>query len=499
MTLHKNSKKFFYLFLIINAILWVCVESLRKLISPDAMEAVIWGNLFSFGTNKHPPLSGWLAGGFFGLFGENDIGIYLLGQLCIAVGLFFIYKTAKNFLEGEKAICASLIMAPCVYYTYQAFYDNFNCNYISIALWAILIYLFLKTLKTEKLLNWLLLGFVAGLCVLAKYQAAFLFFGMFVYALFYERKIFTQKGFYLAILLGLIVISPHIFWLFQTDFFSFIYLIGRAETALDADTKVTFFTRLIFPTKFYLDQILALAPCYGLYLILALKEKNLGLVKFDFKDKKLAFLLIVGLLPLLAIGTMGFFTTSRIVGAWASMMLSLFGIMLFYIFPINFKEDSFSFFKKWIIGLMCAWFAGMVIFVFLQKKNDMAYPCNEILPAIDAVWEAETGNAPLKYVQGHTVNAFQFRLYDKYKPTFILETYGHKNPWINPSDVKNSGILIIGKSPEEIEYHLSYYKNVMPENLSYKTRLTEYKLKNSLGKEKKDFFYYAVIPPAEAN
>ena len=105
-----------------------CVELFRNTISVDSMEAITWGELISFGTNKHPPLSGWLADGFYRLFFQHEVAIYLLGVLCIAVGLIYIYKLANYFLEPKKALCSTLIIALSEYYTYLVFYYNFNCN-----------------------------------------------------------------------------------------------------------------------------------------------------------------------------------------------------------------------------------------------------------------------------------------------------------------------------------------------------------------------------------
>ena len=142
-------KKSFYLFILINMSLGVAVESLRNIISRDSMEAIVWGNLVSFGTNKHPPLSGWLAGGAFHLFQEHNIAIYLLGAVCISVSLIYIYKLAKFFLDEKKAICSSLILTTGFYYTFQLFYDNFNCNIISMPLWSMMTYYFYKSVNSN--------------------------------------------------------------------------------------------------------------------------------------------------------------------------------------------------------------------------------------------------------------------------------------------------------------------------------------------------------------
>ena len=128
-----------------------CVELFRNTLFFDATEAIAWGELLSFGTNKHPPLSGWLADGFYQLFFQHDFAIYLLGILCIAIGLIYIYKLAKYFLDSKKAVCAALIITSSLYYSHFVLYYNFNCNILAMALWPILIYYFYKSIKFDKL------------------------------------------------------------------------------------------------------------------------------------------------------------------------------------------------------------------------------------------------------------------------------------------------------------------------------------------------------------
>ena len=107
----KDKKKLlFYIFLFINAFLWTVLQCFRNMIGNDALEAISWGELLSAGTNKHPPMSGWLMGGAYHIFGQHDIAAYFLGQVCILIGFIFLYKLAKFFLSEEKARCSTLIM-----------------------------------------------------------------------------------------------------------------------------------------------------------------------------------------------------------------------------------------------------------------------------------------------------------------------------------------------------------------------------------------------------
>ena len=166
----SNKKKSFYLFLIINALCWSCLCLVRNIMGNDALEAISWGELIDFGTNKHPPLSGWVMGGLYNLFGQHDFVAYFLGQACILIGYIFIYKLAKFFIDEEKALSASLIMSSCYYYTYVAFYENFNCNFLSMALWPVIAYYFYKSVKGDKLTDWLIFGIISALGLLCKYQ-----------------------------------------------------------------------------------------------------------------------------------------------------------------------------------------------------------------------------------------------------------------------------------------------------------------------------------------
>lgn len=69
----------------------------------DSMEAVWWGKFCVWGTNKHPPLSGFPAYGIYLLFSENIKAVYILSQICITVGFCFIYKLASLLLEQRKS------------------------------------------------------------------------------------------------------------------------------------------------------------------------------------------------------------------------------------------------------------------------------------------------------------------------------------------------------------------------------------------------------------
>ena len=487
-------KRSFYIFLIINAFLWTFVESFRLVTSCDSMEAIVWGDLLSFGTNKHPPLSGWLAGGFHHLFGDANIGIYILGNLCVAIGLIYVFKLAKFFLNEKEAIGSSLILTPCFYYTFQLFYDNFNCNILLMALWPMIIYYFYKSIKFNEIKDWVLFGVISGLGFMSKYQVVILFAFMFLYLIVCELKLLKQKRTYLSILIGFLIILPHLIWLYKTDFFSLLYFADRTSSTVSETDKFPLIKRFILSLKFYGDQILALAPSFVLYAILAIKEKNIAFNNslIDEKKEKL-FLLIVGLLPLIAIGTTGIFTGSRVVGAWGVSMICCVGILLFYFFPIKFQEQTYKFFLKWIYGMMICWQIAMMIFLLLQTKRDFSYPYKKVMSDFNQIWTEETNGAPLKYVVGGY--AISSHIYNDQKPTTLLDTYGYKNPWVDAQDVINSGVLILCAGENSFNNTSKQFINDYGIKDDIQMKEYSYTISNILNKSKKYKIYYVVIKP----
>ena len=485
------------IFLAVYAFLFGLVQFLRNQISIDAMEAVLWGELLDFGTNKHPPLSGWIMGGFFNLFGENPCVAYFLGTVCIAVGLFFVYKLAKNFMSEEKAVCSAMVMTICFYNAFKLYIDSFNCNMVSIALWPAIGYFYYKSVRENKISNWILFGITSGLGFLTKYQIVFFFLALFIHLITCERKQFRQKGMYIAILTGLLVIAPHVIWLIQNDFFSFIYMTIQAGATPESTQPAIFsLKRMISPVKFLADQILAVLPCIGAYLALALQAKNINILKGNeqpLSDK--VFLLSICIVPALSQGMMGLFTASYIHGVWGSIMVSFAGIILFYFFPVKFNEKSFLFFYRLMYILIGIWLVILTIFGLLQVKHNIRYPHQENTEFIHKVWAEKTNNAPLKYIGGNIDLIFQFRVYDKKHPHVILDSFGYKNPWENHQDIAASGAVILGRSAEEL---MPWAKNTiiyLPENYKIVPQEYEYEIKNIFGKTKKFTLYYAIIPP----
>ena len=150
-----NLDKIFIIFLILHTIVWSVLPLLREIMPIDAMECIYWGGLMDLGTNKHPPLAGWMAYFVYNLFGKTDISIYLLGQISIIAGFIYLYKLGRIFLSKTASLLAVMIMEACFVYTYMGIYDGFNPNFLLLAFLPIISYYFYKAVNEEKIRSWL--------------------------------------------------------------------------------------------------------------------------------------------------------------------------------------------------------------------------------------------------------------------------------------------------------------------------------------------------------
>ena len=62
-----------FLFIIIHFLVWSIIPIFRETLPMDTIEAIIWGQNGGWLTNKHPPLSGYVANTFYQIFFQEDL------------------------------------------------------------------------------------------------------------------------------------------------------------------------------------------------------------------------------------------------------------------------------------------------------------------------------------------------------------------------------------------------------------------------------------------
>jgi len=373
-----KEKKIFYLLCLYHLIIWTILPYFsNKNLPLDVIEALAWGQDFDLGYNKHPPLSAWIPGLLFKIFGNKDWIYYLLSQVFILISFIFLWKLSSFFLSKKSHILLSILAIEGIaFYTFDT--PQFNVNICQIPLWIGTIYFFFKSIKDNKITDWIFLGVFAALGFLTKYIFVYLLISLFFYLIFIltKKKKINFKFLY-ALLIFFLITAPHFKWLMQNDFTTLYYALKRGGL-----NEFNIYNHLLNPIKFLINQITILLPFLLLIYFLIKKIK----IRLPLNNEKFIFLLFSFLLPFLLILITSIITGSRIRTMWMIPFYSLIGIFFIFLYQdqINFKKI-----KNFIILLIIFLIVSPILYSLRSIYSDSrtSYEGRKIASQIEREWK----------------------------------------------------------------------------------------------------------------
>jgi len=213
----------------------------------DMGEMVAWSREVTFGTPKHPPLPAWLAGAWFSVFPLAPWAYDLFAMVGATVSIGIAVAVSRRYLDGVKRAVGLAFLTLVPFFNFHAF--KFNANSAMMPWWALTTWLFLRSFEASssptsecpstarRMTLAVLAGVGAGAAMLVKYWAVVLLAGMVVAAVADPRRhsYFRSAAPYLTAAAGVAVLSPHLVWLWHTDFASFAYMLeSHPGTHLEA-------------------------------------------------------------------------------------------------------------------------------------------------------------------------------------------------------------------------------------------------------------------------
>lgn len=437
----KNTlTKSFVLLLGCHFIIWSLIPCLRAILPLDTVEAIVWGAMKEWGTNKHPPLSGWMAYGAWTLGGHGDISLYILNQICILVGFIFIYKIGKLFLSQQKAVLATCLMEGIMYYNFSTV--EFNVNVVSLALWPACCYFFLSALRTNKWADWVFFGTFSGLNILNKYVCVMWFIcaGLYLILTKEGRRQFWRGGLYGAALVAVTLILPHVLWLIKTDFFVVDYFLGRTSSM---PYKVT--NHLVCPVLFLVTQVVFFAPAALAYLALLRDKEETP----SAPDRLQLFYL--GILPLLLTTAISMIFGVKLKTMWGFPLLYLSTISLFYFFPR--RIDAGLCRKVMIVSwaFLFVYALGYTAQIALNKNKNFQTKPAVLVDTVLQKWHERFPNQPLVSVGGHTWWTSVLYVYHPDVKYVLYHMAPNTNPWFNMNSMSKTGMMVLTEKEKEFK------------------------------------------------
>ena len=373
-----NVNKILTVFLLSHFAIWVLVPSITNHNLPlDTIEALAWGSNLDWGFNKHPPLSAFAVEVFYQIFGSQDWAYYFLSQICVVTSFFVVWKFSEYFFQNKiYSLIAILLLEGIYFYNYTT--PEFNVYVSELPFWALTVYYCWKGFEKNDYASWLLFGFFSGLGVLSHYLFIYLLCALdvfFIYLIINKKINFKCLISYIPFLL---VLLPHLIWLTENNYITITYALHRTGLS-----EPNFLDHFIHPLIFLGKQIGILVPFFLMVLLLVAKLKT----NFNFKDKKLLFLLTINIIPIILM-----FLTSMLMGVkvrtmWMTPFYLFFGVLLIYIFQSQINLNKLKYFVSlFLILFIFSPFAYAYISITqTDKRTD--YPGKEHAIEVQKRWD----------------------------------------------------------------------------------------------------------------
>jgi len=485
-------QRWLWCFITLHVLVWTLIPNwTRHALPMDSSEGNVWGRHLELGYDRNPWLNGWLTRLAIELGGTSDFFVYFFSQLCVALAFWSIWRLGRKILTPLQAVVAVLMLEAIQYYTLAAV--DFNDNVLELGLWPLLVLLFYKAITSQRRWDWLGVGLIAGLAMMAKYYSTILLLAMLIFLIWHPkaRASFKQSGLYLGALFFILIIAPHIIWLFQHDFVTIRYAVGRVH-----DNDQANFWHYIQPgLNFALMQLIAFLGAVGL-LSFALWEKQsgskiVGWIRCVFHrhppdqkhflhaessathhtihpleagglrqktpnppygDFNKQFLWIVGMGPYAITVLLSLLAGWQLHTLWGTPLLSCWGLLLVYYLQPTITRARFYRFLAAVLLVFTALIGGYT-FVMLKPGNTSSgnFPGRAFAQKITTIWHAHY-QQPLPYVVGDRVLASNVARYSADKPQAHLDWNTATNPWIDEPALRRQGAIFLQRVDEGSEF-----------------------------------------------
>ena len=409
-----NKSLIFFLFA--HLIIWTLVPSISNTNLPlDTIEALAWGTNLDWGYNKHPPVSAWLVKVIFEIFGNQDWAYYFLSQLFVIITFFVVFKFSEDFFKNKIFSLISILVLEGIYF-HNFTTPEFNVYVAQLPFRALTVYFCWRGFKYNDITSWILFGICGAFGFLSHYLFIYLLVAMDVFFVYMILKKKINFKCLVSLVPFFLLLIPHLIWLSDNNYTTITYASQRTGVA-----DHNFINHLIQPFIFLGKQIGILIPFFAMFLFLVSKFK----IRFNFKDKKLLFLLIINILPIILI-----FLTSMLMGVkirtmWMSPFYLFMGVLFLYLFQkkIIFKKLKYFFSILLFLFILSPATYLYVSLSYNDKRTD--YPGREIAKIVQEKWDNNFKDE-IKSVIGHEWNAGNLSYHLKSNPKW----YSHSNAFV---------------------------------------------------------------------
>ena len=278
--------------LLLHFLIWFSLGMALDL-HPDEADHWVWSQYLSWGYYEHPPMVAWAIRFFTAFLGNNQWALEIGSQVITLLSFLGVFLLARKAFEARTALLSVLCLEATPLFTVGSMIFIIDTVLILFYLWAALGFWKGYEQGDKKFYYWA--GLALGLALQSKVTAVlFPFSGLLFLLVSRERrKIFRDPHLYLALIVGLAIFSPFIYWNMTHGWIS---IQGQLEKGLTGGKN----WNQVF--GFWFGQPLIVGPVLFFFF---LKGLWAGIKKFK-QEARFSYLVLLTLVPVLVFGLAAF-------------------------------------------------------------------------------------------------------------------------------------------------------------------------------------------------
>jgi hypothetical protein len=454
---------------LVQGALWALVPGLFYAGPPGDLPAVISiGHEFQLGTYMGPPLAFWVAEIVYDAFGGSVFGVYLLSQACVVVTYWAVFALGRAIVGAHHAALAVLLMVGIS--TFAVPTPDFGPVILTMPLWALILLHYWRAVGEGRRGYWVALAVELGLLLMTSYAGLLLVVLMVLFTLVNRRARATLGSTdpWLAGIVALIVMFPHLLWLAESR-----------EGVLPMLIRLRTQESVVGNFSAWLKQMaLVIAAHTGLAVMVALvagwpwakHEPAPVIVRQPVDPFARQFVYFFAIVPALAA------TFVAVLIGWQGPLGGIAPlIILSGLAVIVAAGDDIEFSHQHVV--ISAWFGllfvppvmaivALVLLPWLGVDININQPARPVALFFADSFQRRVGS-PLPIVAGEPRTAALVSIGAPSRPSLFLDATPERSPWVTMNDVKTKGAIIVwptndtsGTPPPEIRQR---FPDIVPE------------------------------------
>jgi hypothetical protein len=343
-------------------------------------------------------------------------------------------------IAAPGAAAASILIIDGLHY-FNFTSPKFNHDVVELPFWALAGLSLHGALRTGRVGHWAVLGLALGLAFWAKYFVVVLGLPLLVFMLIdpRARRCLATPGPYLAAAICLVIVTPHLIWLYQNDWLPLGYAASRAKATnglLD---------HFAHPALFALGQLFWLLPAIIIALPLFGRPCARNATAADDYDRRILALLAFG--PAITVIGGSAVSGRGLVAMWGYPLWLFLGPWI--VVSVSSRVD-----RACLTRLAATWVMVTVLYAasfvvqyavlpyFDHRYRAVLFPGDRLAEELSARFHAQSG-APLAYVVGTMWLGGNIGHYSADQPRTLIDGDPRRAPWIDLGDLAASGGVVV--------------------------------------------------------